>query len=57
MGESSEVHYLGFIAHQLGPLYMRVKGLGSNEIEQTHWLRAINRPLDEVEDHKVTNQG
>jgi hypothetical protein len=39
---------------------MRVEGLGSNEIEQTHWLRAIKLdpwPLDEVEDHIVPNQG
>jgi hypothetical protein len=29
---------------------MRVQGLGSNEIEQSYWMRAINwtpRPLDE----------
>ncbi len=43
-----------------GSLQMRVPGLGSYEIEQSHWLRAINWTHGlqmRVQDQKVSNQG
>jgi hypothetical protein len=57
------VFCIGFWGENVGlrPLYMRVQGLGSNEIERSYWVRGhkLNSqgPLDEGSRPKVANQG